>query len=616
MGRSIFYERGYNLEGKVLSFEEFKPFIDIATGIEFDQEQKARIIANAEKALKEPIPQLYASEYMMFTRIGNRAVFDQPYQKRRTMLFSLTLGEYIEKSGRFLDKLIDVIWLLLEETSWVISAHNWKPGAPTQSLPYIYSGECNFIDLFSGWTGAALASAYYLCYDELKGVSSIITDRILFELDRRIIKPYLNDCALYDTSGWSGYKGNKVNNWTPWIVSNVLTVIALTEKDQNKRTIAVRRALLILDTYSATYHPDGGCDEGPGYWNVAGGALFGACILLYDMTGGYVNVFDDPLLKNMGEYAVKVVVTKTRALNFADAGSKRMPDPSLLYVWGKYSGSDMMMQYAMWKQNGEILPYSHDQRQPYREMRLNLISRLPVSEFKAAKSFYIGGLEVAACREYPELEKGLYFALKGGNNAESHNHNDIGNLIVFSDGKPIFIDAGSGGYTKKTFGSERYTIWAMNSDHHNCATVNGYSQCAGIQYCSKDSCYDQENCRFSIDITNAYPKECGLDSYVRSCELKDSIIVLSDKVAFNKEGDIIFNFITRCKPEAVYDNSFVIEGKEVSFDCSLQYSIEELDNKEPEVAGIPAGWDTDCMYRIRLTSKEKIKNKEFILTVK
>jgi hypothetical protein len=42
-------------------------------------------------------------------------------------------------------------------------------------------------------------------------------------------------------------------------------------------------------------------------------------------------------------------------------------------------------------------------------------------------------------------------AIKGGNNGESHNHNDVGSFIIYTDGEPLFIDPGVGEYTAKTF---------------------------------------------------------------------------------------------------------------------------------------------------------------------
>ena len=50
---------------------------------------------------------------------------------------------------------------------------------------------------------------------------------------------------------------------------------------------------------------------------------------------------------------------------------------------------------------------------------------------------------VMTTRECEGSEKGFFLAAKGGDNAESHNHNDIGNFIIYVDGKPLFIDLGT-----------------------------------------------------------------------------------------------------------------------------------------------------------------------------
>lgn len=62
---------------------------------------------------------------------------------------------------------------------------------------------------------------------------------------------------------------------------------------------------------------------------------------------------------------------------------------------------------------------------------------------------------------------GLYVAAKGGHNGESHNHNDIGNFIVYADGEPEIIDVGNCVYTAKTFGAERYELMNTRSSNHN-----------------------------------------------------------------------------------------------------------------------------------------------------
>ena len=56
---------------------------------------------------------------------------------------------------------------------------------------------------------------------------------------------------------------------------------------------------------------------------------------------------------------------------------------------------------------------------------------------------------------------------KAGSNADSHNHNDVGSVTLYRDGRPLLIDVGVETYSKKTFSPQRYEIWTMQSGWHN-----------------------------------------------------------------------------------------------------------------------------------------------------
>lgn len=616
MGRKIFDEKGYNVSGRVLPYGEFKLCHDLVDGFKINEGFYPEIIAKAEKQLAAEIPQLLASDFMRFKRDGNRSVHEGKYAPRRKMALELALAEYVEGNGRFLDKLIDVIWLLLEETTWALPAHIPDKSGVVTCLPYAFEGHVDHIDLFSAATAATLSFVYYLCKDKFDSVTTIINERILFEINRRIVEPFMSDADLWERNWWCGIRGNEVCNWCPWIVSNILTVCALTVKDHAIRSVLVQRAMSMLDSFTSVYREDGGCDEGPGYWSVAGGALYNAALALYDLTGGYVNVFDDPLIKNMGEYAVKVVITDSRVLNFADSNNRAMPIIPVVYDWGMRCGSEMMITFAQSKMGGKLPAMTTEYNIPYRFFCHLCMDTPAFSEYKAPTKFYLKDLVVAGTREFSDTQKGLYVALKGGHNAESHNHNDLGNIVVFADGNPIFVDAGSGIYTKRTFSSERYTIWSTASDYHNCAIFNGIPQREGRNYRSSTEKYDETTGKLTLDLTAAYPVESDIERYTRSAVLENGVVTIEDDVTLKNAGTVAFTFLVTQAPESVTENGFTLSGRTVSFDPSLEYRLEELTCDWQEVSNIPSNWDTDVMRRIVLSSKEKTKSKKYIITVR
>ncbi len=612
MGKRIFEAKVFELQGRVLPIAQFRLFSDLENGFDIPVFRWQELIGKAEIALNRQIPQLSAEDYMLFCKTGNRSVFEDKYFLRRTMLLDLSLGEYVEKKGRFTDKLKDVMWAILEESSWVIPAHNrMRPAGIHVSLPLHH--KASYIDLFSAATGAAVAVAYYFHKSLFDCAPFDLGARIAYELDRQLLKPFLDDKIMLENCKWSGLTGNRVNNWCPWIVTNLLTVCALTVEELPLRTQIVQRSLPLLDNFLASNHPDGGCDEGPRYWELAGGSLWAACCVLRDLTGGYIDVFDEPILKNMGEYEVKMLTAPGYLLNFADAPVNYTPNPYLLYHWGRTCHSKTLVDCAGYLIRDVQL--ETDRRTPYKYLCYLTTPALDGGACEAPEKAYIESLQIAITRPSGQLGKGLYLAVKGGHNAESHNHNDLGNIVVLSDDQPIFIDVGVGEYTKRYFGPERYDVWHTCSDFHNCATLNGVTQQNGKDYRAENVFYSAQNGRISMNLESAYPG-AGLAEYKRTAVLENGKITLLDLVRFAEPGTVQFHFITVTRPEQVTEDSFCIFGKKITFDPLLTLSVDEPDISIPEAEPIPGFWGVEKLYRITLTTKEKIVEKTFVLSVK
>ncbi len=134
---------------------------------------------------------------------------------------------------------------------------------------------------------------------------------------------------------------------------------------------------------------------------------------------------------------------------------------------------------------------------------------------------WLPDLQVMAAREKPGASAGLYLAAKGGHNAESHNHNDVGQFLLYLDGEPVLIDPGVEEYTSKTFGSNRYALWTMQSAYHNLPTVNGCLQEAGRNFKAIGVHYQasEDRAELSLQLEDAYPQAAGVARWQRRIAL-------------------------------------------------------------------------------------------------
>ena len=265
----------------------------------------------AEQQLSEEWKHFPATVFLDYVRNGNRSRYQKLSFGRRKKLANFVLAELFERKGRFMDQIVNGIWAVCEESFWGVPAHLGSqeagPGLPDVNDPYV--------DLFAAETGAMMAWIHYLLKPQLDAINPLITERMVCETRRRIIDPYLaHEDWGYMGFNWRNRTGyvEPVNNWNPWINSNVLTCALLLEDDPQKRLKLIHKCMDSIDNFLAPYPADGGCDEGPSYWNRAAGSLYDFLELLYSASDGRIDIFDQPLIKNMGSYIYKTSISQDR----------------------------------------------------------------------------------------------------------------------------------------------------------------------------------------------------------------------------------------------------------------------------------------------------------------
>jgi len=552
-----------------------------------------------------------ATDYLALGRTGNRVQMQNPDNQRKAALKELMMAELFEGKGRFIDQIIDGVWAMCEQSSWVLSAHLYlqkhNPELPDVQTPVV--------DLGAGEMGAWLAWAHYLFKAQFDKESPLIAQRIELEIKKRILEPYY----AHNDFWWMGLTGDstpsRVNNWNPWINFNVLTCILLIENDPAKRAQYVHKTMRSVDQFINYYHDDGACEEGPSYWSHAGGKFFEYLELLNMATGGKVSIFQHPLVKNIGSYIYKVYISDPYFVNFADASAKGTVNAGLLYRYGAAVGDETMKNFGSFYVQKRGLDKGMVNGSIY--AMLNDLQWMPkMVADKAAEpligEYWFPETEIAGGREHPGSKQGFYFAAKGGYNDEFHNHNDVGSFVLYYNGLPCLVDAGVGTYTKQTFSKDRYKIWTMQSGFHNLPVANGYEQPFGPTYRATQVDFKGgKQLQFSADLTRTYPKEADVLSWVRRYTLdrKQGKFVVDDQFrlgSFKKANEL--HFLTPCKPKVIKPGVCRLSvGNEW---VEIHYDVDHFG--DPKVVDISiddsrllGSWPTGILYQLVFSAKQE-----------
>lgn len=531
------------IESSLLPHDAWSPFPTIADRATWDAlnqhplriEQRKQIVKKAEEFATQPIAPITATMYLQYNRTGNRNIIDSSSFKRRNILGTLAVAECFEDGGRFLDPFIDMAWAITEEATWSVSAHVARVPDSGGALP---RQDRHTVDLFACETACVLAEALYVMRPRLTSEVAALVDRIEREVLTRIVDEFMK----YDDWWWLSGR----NNWTPWCLSNIVGAAMYTVRDRAKLAAILHKSMTVMDRFISHYSDDGGCDEGPGYWNVSPGAMFIYLEFLHSRSNGALAIYHEPKLRKMASFAIDAHLDANWVINFADASAGLAVRPGVLERVGQRLNDNRFAQFVRawrrgFKRGGPIVnalcgwPTGASLTHYLRDFFWAGHDAADVAPGKNLTSWY-PLTQIVIARQSTEAEKGLVFAGKGGHNAENHNHNDVGQFILWIDGKPGIVDAGVEGYTRKTFSDERYTIWCIRASGHNPPLVGNFEQPAGATYRASDVTFDDapQRSTFRASIHEAYPKDAGLARLTRTMTLdrETETFTVTDDFAF------------------------------------------------------------------------------------
>ncbi|MFC6227590.1 heparinase II/III family protein [Paenibacillus allorhizosphaerae] len=613
------------LEKVLLPNDRYRPFAtasDRAYWSKLAEPLRRMFAQRGEARLDFAWPALPATRYMDFVKNGNRSRYEDVYFERRRALGELVLAECVEGAGRFMEQIINGLWTLCEESYWVLPAHmSLSKASAGYALPDV---DDQVIDLFAAETAALVACADYILKEPLDAECPMIRKRIRREMERRMFTPFMERTDFW----WMGFGSRGVNNWNPWILSNVIGSFLLLEDNPGRRAQAIAKSLCSLEAFTSVYYPDGGCDEGPGYWGRAGGSLFDCLELLYVASDGQISFYDEPLVREIGRYISRAHISGNDYVNFADGDARLRISDDLVYRFGGRIGDEAMCALGAYafRQHGGSKPnfLSLLRLLPGLDVYDELMQHDGVPHY--LRDVWLDGIQMFAARERGGTDQGLYIAAKGGHNAESHNHNDVGHFIVYASGKPMIIDIGVETYISKTFSSRRYEIWTMQSAYHGLPTVRGVQQAAGKAYrASEVACLaDDDRAEISMNIAEAYPAEAGIRSWYRTCRLNrgsksPASIEIVDRFVLNEPtSELTLSLMTLREPlfsegggHFLLDDGAGVRLR-VAFDAAqLTAASERIAVEDRRLRGV---WG-EHVYRVQLRPKDAVREAEWKLTM-
>lgn len=530
---------------------------------EFLRKTKMELVSTAWELLQKPLPELTEELFALFETCGNRVKYEAVYFGRRKFLtvfgcLALWMKEEGEKTfapltGRMVhEKLQQVLFEICEEECWALPAHVNRAKDPKWRVN---------VDLFASETAGTLAELAFKLKDVL---SPACVEKCQNEALRRVVEPFFATEAPF--AHWETCE----HNWNAVCVGNIGSAALYLYQDSPERLEKyISRVCRALTHYVDGFAEDGTCMEGLGYYAYGMGYFVNFAEQLYEYTAGRRDLLrgdwgrfgggEEDKRYHMAKWWSKCYFASGRSLSFSDGSSNDRYRMGLACVLKRFF-TDVQIP-------GADLASSLEDDHCYRfvPMRMDIFATKKLAGEGAMKDSF----EPEPFTILPDAQwclgnsvNGCFTAVKGGHNAEPHNHNDVGSFLYGIGSELFFTDLGAGEYVKEYFGEGRYDILCNRSRGHNVPLLDGGEQKSGRAYgADRFAARNTERTgEVFMELAGAY--EAGkVKCFERSLffDKETGELVVEDYFVAD-EALITENFVTQYEPE-LCDNTLLLRGK-------------------------------------------------------
>lgn len=502
-----------------------------------------------EKYRVMPITTPTFKAYANFDRIGERHLFDTQMYELRTRLNTLALAVLLDIEGAKAPY-EDILYAFLHLPTWSLSAHLLDHSTedywdyPTE--PFDETGRVRGTGRTRKQSQdlCSTSAAFMLC--EMAQLLEGKVEPCLLRWSRqeaygRIIGNFMS-CSPYL------YFESLPTNWSGVCMSSIgaAAIYLITEP----RTLApiLLRVLEGLRVHETGYSDDGMCPEGFGYWQYGFEYYLMFAELLKRRTGGRMDILgENEKMRRVAGFGTNCCFGHTLKLPFGDANCHGILDEAVRRYVGCMGvpvppqGDTKASFLAAWEHCPLQLRHLL-----WTEKPADVALAYPRSATYPQSQCYMG------C--YRAQEDPVCLLVKGGNNGESHNHNDVGTFVISRGDNMIASDPGGGDYCREYFREQRYTFFAARSMGHNFPIVDGTEQTASDTCAARsfDVRHEGDRDTISIDLTGVLAVDALAEQHrLLSGDLKTGRITVEDIFELTRPTEIRDRIVTLFEPEPI-----------------------------------------------------------------
>lgn len=389
-------------------------------------------------------------------------------------------------------------------------------------------------DTSSARSGALLAQTVHLFRKEL---SVSVKKRMLYEVRTRVLAPFFDAKQL-----------------TPENTAYALIACMFAETDEEKRRQTVDKTLAYIDFFLSEYTKDGVRAKSEQSLYMWSAYIFDILEILYNVTDQKFSVFSDGKVKCAAESIYKAHIG-----NDGFSENSNEDDGARIYLFGSRMDYKKLMDFGaseFLKIEEKSLPRS-----------MNLFHKLYSVKYASEIIKYGDNFDEQECGYIDSMDifvkktKSFSIAVKGGTSA-------AGNYMVYLDNEPYVVDL---------------------EKSHNLPTINGFTQFSNTK---KSICQHMDN-GIVVDLTETYPKDAGIVSWVRSVEAEEKYVIITDEYELSKNDDLRIIMIMRERPILSGDR-ILVGNAAVVWDGNLALRMELVKSKH-----------YDYVYRLVFIIKDK-----------